>query len=276
MHGLTSISSSGAYNSTVQRNVESDLDQRITSQYGPASNAGLHFGYDQLGRLAADSSVIVHPSGCYHDPDSGWTCGPQTSVNWVHTFQYDAVGNRLPGTYDAGNRVTSFGGCSYQYHWDGNIASRTCGTEVTGFGWYADRMYSISRGGRTYNLEYNAFGELVRMDVPVGSSVGTHIFLWDRGNLLAELDMGPTPPTLLAEYSYYPGLDQLHAIKKNGVWHYAHVDALGNVIALTDQNQAVKRTYIYDEWGNITGGSDVLGFANTGSATESCYSASGR
>jgi YD repeat-containing protein len=38
---------------------------------------------------------------------------------------------------------------------------------------------------------------------------------------------------------------------------FAHTDGLGNVVALTDLTKAVKRTYQYDAWGQLIGGSDV-------------------
>jgi RHS repeat-associated protein len=64
-----------------------------------------------------------------------------------------------------------------------------------------------------------------------------------------------------AEYSYYPGLDKPHAVVKNGTAYYAHTDGLGNVVALTDQNKTVQRTYQYDAWGRLLGGSDNGGLA---------------
>ncbi len=43
--------------------------------------------------------------------------------------------------------------------------------------------------------------------------------------------------------------------------YYAHSDAIGNVRALTDGNGAVRRTYNYDEWGQLyTNSSDGLPF----------------
>lgn len=80
-------------------------------------------------------------------------------------------------------------------------------------------------------------------------------YFLDGDNLLAEL--GPTGTTKVAEYSYYPGgLDNLHAINVGGSTnYYAHTDAIGNVRALTDGNGNVRRTYNYDEWGQLYGNS---------------------
>jgi RHS repeat-associated protein len=111
-------------------------------------------------------------------------------------------------------------------------------------------------GSTTIALNYDAFGRLVRKDV--NGTPDSH-FLWDGGQLLAELDgLGSTKR---AEYSYYPGMDRLHALIIGTTIYYAHSDATGSVIALTDASQNIERTYSYgDVWGTMTGGSDNLPF----------------
>ena len=59
-----------------------------------------------------------------------------------------------------------------------------------------------------------------------------------------------------AEYSYYPGLDNPHALIVESTQYSAHTDGLGNVIALTDTFKNVQRTYGYGPWGPLTGGTD--------------------
>jgi RHS repeat-associated protein len=86
-------------------------------------------------------------------------------------------------------------------------------------------------------------------------------FLWDGDNLFAELS--GTTGNKVAEYSYYPGLDHVHALIVGDARYYAHDDGVGNVIALTGEDQRVKRTYDYaGPWGAITGGVDSVGFNN--------------
>ena len=69
---------------------------------------------------------------------------------------------------------------------------------------------------------------------------------------------------MVTEYSYYPGLDQPHALIKQpaGSRFYARLDGLGNVIALTNEANQVRRTYTYDYWGKSTGGTDTEGFSD--------------
>ena len=64
-----------------------------------------------------------------------------------------------------------------------------------------------------------------------------------------------------AEYSYYPGLDNPHALIVGSTQYFAHNDGLGNVIALTDTAKVLQRTYGFSPWGTLNGGTDVAGFA---------------
>jgi len=100
----------------------------------------------------------------------------------------------------------------------------------------------------------DAVGRLVKLD---SNGVRTY-FLWAGDHLLAEIRQDGT---VKAEYSYYPGPDNPHAVIVDGVKYYAHRDGLGNVIALTDELQALQRTYDFSVWGTETGGQDQAGLA---------------
>jgi hypothetical protein len=62
----------------------------------------------------------------------------------------------------------------------------------------------------------------VRKDV---NTVAQAYFLWQGDNLLAELN--GTATGKVAEYSYYPGLDNPHAVITGTTPYFAHVDGMG-------------------------------------------------
>src|SRR5207302_10149686 len=129
---------------------------------------------------------------------------------------------------------------------DGNVTSRTCGTQSVTFYWSAEsRLDSLTVGTNRVAFKYDAGGRLTRKDV---NGAAQSYFLWDGGNLLAEL--GGNGTSEVAEYSYW-GTDHLHAIFVGGQEYNAHADAIGNVIALTDGAQTLKRSYSYDAFGNV-------------------------
>jgi RHS repeat-associated protein len=192
-------------------------------------------------------------------PPSGyWFTGSGT------LYDYDAVGNRVDqgGDYGSGNRIRQFAGCTYVTDslGDGNVLSRTCGSEVVRFWWTAEsRLAAVKAGPDSLDFHYDASGRLVRKDL---NGAAQAYFLWQGDNLLAELNSTATGK--VAEYSYYPGLDNLHAVITGTTPYYAHTDGMGNVIALTDSaTQSVQRSYSYDAWGQLVGGTDTLPFTNT-------------
>ena len=269
LHSPTQLSTGAAYNLTIARSVGFDSLGRISMQVVGNGSSGDRYTYDGLGRLLTDSSVDnpAPPASCSGNPPPtidayGNSCveaGGWTAVSGTQ-FAYDAAGNRTDngGTYGTGNRITAFGGCTYGSDNDGNAISETCGAQVMTATWTAEsRLASVTTGSTTVAFQYDPLGRLVRKDL---NGSPQSYFLWDGFNLLAEVTSAGTG--VVAQYSYYPGLDHLHAVIVGGYQYNAHTDALGNVIALTDSAQTVKRTYHYDAWGNLIGGSDNLPFNN--------------
>ena len=264
LHETATISTTAAYSATVNRSSGYDPANRL-QRHITSPTMGHQYYYDALGRLIADSSLqsdgtpLCDPHNPPNENGDPCTFDPGWTLHGGPTFSYDSAGNRrdLGGDYSWGNRITAFNGCTYASDFDGNVTSRTCGAQVVTFAWTAEnRLASTTVNGQTTTLDYNAAGRLVRK-----SKAGSvRYFLWDRDNLLAELDS--VGPALIAEYSYYPGLDNLHAIIVGGTKYYAHKDGVGNVIALTDSVGTVKRWYDYTAWGTYWNGSDPGGLAD--------------
>jgi RHS repeat-associated protein len=222
--------------------------------------------YDGLGRLDSVRFVSEGFLGLYcYDVqwDDGWTCYGG-SLDSTHAFAYDSVGNRKDhgGGYATGNRITAFDGCAYGTDYDGNVTSRVCSGDTVSLAWDAlNRLASVTRNGNATDLYYNGFNRLVHI---VDGGVPVRYFLWDRDNPYAEINVSDW--VVLAEYSHYPGLDQPHAMR---LWQpggsyatvYAHTDGKGNVVAVTDSDKHLKRSYVYDEWGQLVGGLDSLAYS---------------
>lgn len=238
---------------------------RIQAHLTVGGTQGRFVVYDSLGRFqqGADSSVSSGspPPGCPDGVYGSLICHTQMTwqyvANTLAVDTFDLVGNRTSkgGTYGTGNRITAFNGCTYLTDAAGSDSVRTCGDTVTTFTWNREgQLTGLEVTGQpTQTFEYDAFGRLVKRTV---GSTASH-FLWDGDALLAEL--GSDGTTVTAEYSYYPGLDRLHAMIVGGTRYYAHADGLGNVIALIDEMGDVKRTLQYDDWGQLSGSTDPAG-----------------
>jgi RHS repeat-associated protein len=273
--GTTSITASnGNYSGAVNRKIQYNTSGKVGLQFGDGGTGpGAAYQYSTTWQrlTRADSVETV---GCqYIDNWYGWACD-DTIVVSSKSYAYDILGNRTdyvnppgPGyTPSTSSRLTSarfIDGanttiCSYAYDADGNDTLRACTlnavTTTVRFRWSAEnRLDSILVNGQLTRLEYDAFNRLVKRTV---AGVASY-FVWDGASLVAEVDGAGAK---IAEYSYY-GIDQLHAIIIGAARYYAHTDALGNVTALTDEAKFSKRTYVFDPWGRLVGGSDGLPFS---------------
>ncbi|MEO7966258.1 MAG: RHS repeat-associated core domain-containing protein [Gemmatimonadaceae bacterium] len=260
-----------AYINTVNRWAERDNLGRLTRliEYNGVTQRARDFAIDGFQQLtqtlyqfspsapstSCGNSQLFGPGSC--PPGSPWT------TDSTRNYTYDAVGNRtdLGGTY-TNNRVSAFNGCNYSTDADGNVTSRTCGTTTTTFVWSAEGTLDSVRvavsGGSTtgVKLGYDANGRLVFRRV--NGTPQSH-FLWERDDLAAEL--GSAATTTTAEYAYL-GTDQPYATAVGAQVYFAQTDPLGNVVALTDTAKVAQRTYIYDDWGKLIGGTDPGAFAN--------------
>jgi RHS repeat-associated protein len=282
VHDDAVISTGAAYANTVNRYVSFDSLGRIARQMKGVGDSGHAFAYDGLGHLVGDTAIAwvdttgqgsggnpcADPNAIIDPYGNACTYGePIPSGYWailgVAAFSYDGAGNRLDqsGSYGTGNRIRGFAGCTYvtDSTGDGNVLSRTCGSEVVRFWWTAEsRLAALKVGADSLDFRYDASGRLVRKDL---NGARQAYFLWQGDNLLAELDSTATGK--VAEYSYYPGLDNPHAVITGTTPYFAHTDAMGNVIALTDSaTQSVKRSYTFEAWGQLWSGSDSKPFTN--------------
>ncbi len=270
LHAPLKLTTSVAgYNSNVERWIGLDSLGRIDKHLGWQGNSGRFFQYDSLGRLKVaafkgDTGNAAPPGPGCPEPGYGLIGSCFVPTDWAtlgvvpDTFAYDSVGNRRDkgGTYGTGNRVLTFNGCNYVTDFDGNVTSRVCGGTTSTFTWNTEgQLTNVAITGKpTFGFHYDASGRMVRRD---SAGVANRYFLWDGDNLFAEL--GAAGTTKIAEYSYYPGLDNLHALIIGATAYYAHRDGLGNVVQLSSGTTS-QRTYFYTEWGIQQGGTDNLPF----------------
>jgi RHS repeat-associated protein len=210
------------------------------------------------------TGAVDNCSGIGLKNDYGYSCisPPGVVQSQLHGFAYDSAGNlRLDrdsiaaqsktGTFNTGNRLSSWNGTPYVFDVDGNLQRRRSGADSVRFFWSADgRLDSVNSQGLRVHYEYNALGEVVRKSR--NGVVDRHL-LWDRGQLLAEFNNALT--ARIAEYAYYRGVDQPTALLTGAqtvnATRYHQQDAFGNVIGISTLS-SVSQQVDYDPWGNAS------------------------
>ncbi len=179
------------------------------------------------------------------------------------TYTYDAAGRRtaITGTwartglpaavasaaYNANNQQTAWGGQTNTFDLNGNLTSDGTNT----YTWDArDRLVGIS-GGTTASFQYDPTGR--RASKTIAGT--TTQFLYDGPNPVQELSGAGA---VLANLLTGLGIDEYFTRTDGSGRRTLLADALGSILALTDDAGTTQTSYTYEPFGNTT----VSGQAN--------------
>ncbi len=234
---------------------------------------------DKLGRITTKVEMIQGVTKTYdyaYDP-AGRLDTVTIDGILEADYDYDSNGNRLSkttpggtetGTYDDQDRMLTYAGASYTYTANGEIATKTDGADVTGFG-------------------YDAFGNLLHATLPTGTELDyiidvrnrrigkavngslTQGFLW-QGQLspIAALDGSGDP---VSRFVYATQLNVPDYIVRGGANYRILHDHLGSPrLAINAATGAIEQRLDYDEWGVVTADSNPgwIPFGYAGSLSE--------
>jgi RHS repeat-associated protein len=238
------------------------------------------YGYDDAHRLtsitqgtnvvamtsddASRRSTLTYPNGIvatygYDNANEltslAYTLG-QTTLGDL-TYLYDAAGNRtsvggswartgLPGslasaTYDAGNRVLSFGGQTFGYDPNGNLAT----DGFTSYAWNARNELTSLIGATSASFAYDGPGRRREKTIDGGA---TTAFLYDGFTSVQELSGGAPTASLLTGAS----LDETFTRTEGTGASTLLADGLGSTLALADTAGTVRTQYTFDPFGVTT------------------------
>lgn len=157
------------------------------------------------------------------------------------------------------------GAASYTYDANGNLETKTEGTDVWVYEWNAmNQLVEVKKGTTVGNaasvatFKYDPVGRRIEKSTP--TKVTTYTY--DGADILRE-NVTISGSTVTSYYVHGPGIDEPLAKETGGMLTYYHADGLGSIAKETDGSGVVTATLRYDAWGNIeTGARD--GFAFTG------------
>lgn len=236
-------------------------------------SATVAFTYDPASRR----TTLTLPSGIVANYAYD-TASQLTSINYKRgttvigdlSYSYDAVGQRtstngtlanasLPAalssaTYDAANRLTTFGTASITYDANGNML--TDGTRT--YTWDARNHLATISGPVAASFQYDAFGRRISRTI----AAVTTKYLYDNMNPVQELT-GTTPSANLMTGL---GIDEIFRRTDSAGARDFIRDALGSTLALADNAGVLQTQYAYDPFGRTTttGATSTNSFQYTG------------
>jgi RHS repeat-associated protein len=167
-------------------------------------------------------------------------------------YTYDAVGNRLTKTdvsettytYDANDRLLTTGSTIYNYDHNGNTVSQTEAGQGTTFAYDVDnRLRSVQSPSSVIGYTYDADG--IRVNTTVDGVV-THYVVDANREYAQVVEAQDASGALLSRYVYG---DTLISQQWGEGTSFYHTDALGSIRILTNLDETITDTYIYDAFG---------------------------
>ncbi|MBI5043378.1 MAG: hypothetical protein HZC10_06035 [Nitrospirae bacterium] len=252
-----------------------DSNSRLTGINATINNvaSGFSLSYDALGRRTS----LTLPNGVKtnYTYDDGSRLlnldhlAPLGSVLEALSYSYDATGNRtnmnrasvtLPlrnevtnTNYNEANQMLRYNASSDNMTYDenGNLTSITNSCGTTTYTWDVRNRLSNINGFNTdcsalsASFKYDALGRRTEKAI---NGVTTQ-YLYDGLDMVQEIENG----AVAVNYIRTLNIDEpLARIQSDGTVRYYQTDALGSVIALTDDAGAIRTQYSYDPYGNTT------------------------
>ena len=200
---------------------------------------------------------------------------PDGTVIESLTYAYDALGNPIrrsrsgaaskqetgfSATYDAANRMLTYNGLPLTYDANGNLIARQTPSGTVTYAWNArNQLTQITGPNGTASFKYDHAGRRIEKTI----NGVTTTYLYDGNQAIAELQGSSVGTTYLTGLQ----IDEVLAIYSNKGNRTALTDALGSILALTDDTQATKTSYSYSPYGETQA---------TGEASDNPYQYTGR
>ncbi|HTR25894.1 MAG TPA: RHS repeat-associated core domain-containing protein [Terriglobales bacterium] len=230
-----------------------------SAKYGATTLYKVAYTRDDIGRVTALKETIGGKTATYsytYDHAGRLTKVTNGSATTA-TYVYDNNSNRLSvttpsgtvnGTYDAQDRLLTYGNASYTYTANGELESKVVGSQQTSY-------------------QYDVLGNLITATLPNGTQIaylldaknnrigkkvnGAYVtgFLYDGTNVVAQLDANNQ---MVSQFVYGTGLTSPDYMISGGVTYRIFSDHLGSPRLVVDTGTGnIKERIDYDEFGNV-------------------------
>ena len=228
--------------------------------YGGSGMYSVGYVQDAIGRITQKIETIAGATATYgytYDP-AGRLSGVTKNGTTATTYTYDSNGNRTGGTgpsgtvsatYDNQDRLLTYGSASYSYTANGELLSKTAGTQTTRYQYEAlGNLLNVTLPNGTV-IDYLIDGRNRRIGKKVNGTL-IQAFLY-QGSLrpIAELDGSNT---IVSRFVYATRSNVPDYMVKGGITYRIITDHLGSPRSVIDvATGTVAQRMDYDEFGTV-------------------------
>lgn len=218
------------------------------------------FTYDSLGRITQKIETISGTSDTYdytYDPAGRLKTVVKNNTT-VSAYAYDGNGNRLSytgadgtmtGTYDDQDRLISYGSATYAFTANGELQSKTVGSQVTLLGYDVfGNLKSVTLPNGTL-IEYAVDGRDRRIGKKTNGTWVQKFLYMSQLKPVAELDASDT---VVSRFVYGSRRNVPDYLVKGGVTYRIISDHVGSPrLVINTADGTVAQRMEYDEFGNV-------------------------
>jgi RHS repeat-associated protein len=244
-----------------------------SAKYGLTALYTLKFTRDADGRITTKADTVSGKKNTftYSYDTAGRLTGVKQNGSTISTYTYDTNSNRLSattssgtvtGTYDAQDRLQTYGNASYTYTANGELASMTVGSQTTSYTYdvLGNLIAATLPNGTTLNYIVDAKNRRVGKKM---NGVLTTGFLYDGSRIVAQLNGANA---IVSQFIYASGAPSPDYMVTGGVNYRIVSDQLGSPrLVVNTSTGAITEEINYDEFGNVisdtNSGFQPFGFA---------------
>jgi RHS repeat-associated protein len=271
-NGLITATTLGSVTDTRTYNTFGELTG-YTAKYKTTPLYAVTYKRDADGRIASKVETINGRTTTYvynHDK-AGRLTGVSQNGTSSSTYGYDTNSNRLSattasgsatGSYDAQDRLLTYGTSTFSYTPNGELASQKTGTQTTQYQYdVLGNLVSVTLPNAT-KLTYLVDPENHRVAKQVNGTQQTG-YLYDGDQIVAQLN---SSNQIVSQFVYATGLTSPDYMVTGGVTYRIISDQLGSPrLVVNTATGAIAEQMNYDEFGNVLLDSDAgfqpFGFA---------------
>jgi RHS repeat-associated protein len=258
-NGLLTGSTLGGATDSMTYNTLAELTN-YSASYTTTGIYSAAYSHDALGRITQKVETIGGTPVTYgYSYDSaGRLIAVTKDTNPLSTYSYDSNGNRtastglngpLSASYDAQDRLTSYGSNTYSYTANGELLSKTVGTQTTSYQYDAiGNLLNVTLPDGTA-IDYLIDGENRRIGKKMNGTLVQAFLYQGRLRPVAELNGANT---IVSRFVYATHINVPDYMIKAGVTYRIITDNLGSPrLVVNASTGAVVQRMDYDEFGNV-------------------------